>query len=79
MAETVKEKKEEKEKTVRIKLEKGRHGSEKEDVWVAVNFKSYLIKRGEWVDVPASVAEVLQHKEEQLASLEMFEDSYKNK
>ena len=74
MEETVKE---QKEKLVKIKLERTRN--EKDDVWVSVNFKSYLIKRGEWVEVPESVAEVLQHKEEQLASLEKFEDAYKGK
>ena len=52
-------------KKVKIKLPLTKH--EKEDVWVAVNGKSYLIKRGETVEVPASVAEVLQHKEEMLA------------
>ena len=65
------------EKKVKIKLEKTR--KEKEDVWVAVNGNSYLIKRGEYVEVPASVAEVLQHREEALAQAEAFEDNYKNK
>lgn len=71
MAETVTEKK------VKIKLEKSR--KEKEDVWVAVNGKSYLIKRGEYVEVPTSVAEVLQHREEMLALAEEYEDSVKSK
>ena len=71
MAETVKE------QTVKIKLEKSR--KEKDDVWVAVNGNSYLIKRGEYVTVPASVAEVLQHREEMLAIAEEYEDSVKNK
>ena len=48
-------------------------GKYKDDVYVAVNGKSYLIKRGEWVDVPAGVAEVLQHKEEMLAQAMEFE------
>lgn len=64
-------KKNETKKTVRIKLPLTR--SEKDDVYVAVNGKSYLIKRGEWVDVPAGVAEVLQHKEEMLAQAMEFE------
>lgn len=57
--------------TVRIKIPLTR--TEKDDVYVAVNGKSYLIKRGEYVDVPASVAEVLQHKEEMLAQAMEFE------
>ena len=51
-------------KTVKIRRPLSR--SEKEDAYVAVNGKSYLIKRGETVEVPESVAEVLRHKEEML-------------
>lgn len=58
-------------KKVKIKLPLTR--VEKEDVYVCVNGKSYLIKRGETVEVPASVAEVLQHKEEMLAESMEFE------
>ena len=58
-------------KTVKIKLPLTR--TEKDDVYVAVNGKSYLIKRGETVEVPACVAEVLQHKEEMLAQALEFE------
>ncbi len=63
---------ENKPKTVKIKLPLTR--GEKEDVYVAVNGKSYLIKRGETVEVPASVAEVLQHKEEMLSEAMAFEE-----
>lgn len=48
--------------TVRLPLSR----QEKQDVYVAVNGKSYLIKRGVDVEVPACVAEVLKHKEEML-------------
>lgn len=58
-------------KTVKIKLPLTR--TEKDDVYVAVNGKSYLIKRGEYVEVPASVAEVLRHKEEMLAQAMAYE------
>lgn len=58
-------------KKVKIKLPLTR--VEKDDVYVCVNGKSYLIKRGETVEVPASVAEVLQHKEEMLAESMEFE------
>ena len=58
-------------KTVKIKLPLTR--TEKDDVYVAVNGKSYLIKRGETVEVPACVAEVLQHKEDMLAQAMEFE------
>ena len=52
-------------KTVKIKLPLTK--SEKADKYVAVNGKSFLIKRGETVEVPDYVAEVLQHEEEMLA------------
>lgn len=58
-------------KTVKLKLPLTR--TEKDDVYVAVNGKSYLIKRGATVEVPACVAEVLQHKEEMLAQAMEFE------
>lgn len=52
------------EKKVKIRLPLTR--TEKDDAYVAVNGTAYLIKRGVDVEVPASVAEVLQHKEEML-------------
>lgn len=50
------------EKTVKLKLPKTRELQE--DVFVSVNNRNWLIKRGVYVDVPACVAEVLQHAEE---------------
>lgn len=52
-------------KMVTIKLPLTR--TEKDDVYVAVNGKSYLIKRGVAVKVPASVAEVLDRREQMLS------------
>lgn len=52
-------------KMVKIKLPLTR--SEKADKYCAVNGKSYLIKRGEEVEVPDYVAEVLRHEEEMLS------------
>lgn len=60
-----------KEKTVKIRLPLSR--TEKDDVPVGVNGKTYLIKRGVDVEVPVSVAEVLQHREEMLAKAMEFE------
>ena len=59
------------EKKVKIKLPLTR--TEKDDVYVCVNGNSYQIKRGETVEVPESVAEVLQHREEMLAVAMEFE------
>ena len=66
------------EKKVKIKLPIIRGENENEDVYVAVNGKSYLIKRGVYVDVPESVAEVLQHSEEMQAVAIKYEASVKN-
>ena len=59
------------EEMVKIKLPLTR--TEKDDVYVALNGKTFLIKRGEEVEVPAGVAEILQHKEEMLAQAMEFE------
>ena len=56
---------------VKIKLPLTRN--DKEDVYVCVNGKSYQIKRGETVEVPDFVAEVLQHREDMLAEAMEFE------
>jgi hypothetical protein len=58
-------------KKVKIKLPLTR--TEKDDVYVCVNGDSFQIKRGETVEVPDYVAEVLQHKEEMLAEAMEFE------
>ena len=59
-------------KTVKIKLPLTRY--EKDDVYVAINGKSYLIKRGETVEVPEAVVEVLENKERMLAVAYAFEE-----
>ena len=64
-------------KKVKIKLEKTRN--EKADVYVAVNGKSYLIKRGEYVEVPIAVAEVLENKEKMLTEAMEFEAANQDK
>ena len=58
-------------KNVKIKLPLTR--TEKDDVYVCVNGTSYQIKRGETVEVPDFVAEVLQHRDEMLAEAMEFE------
>ncbi len=63
-------------KKVKIKLPLTR--TEKNDVWVGVNGEKFLIKRGEEVEVPAYVVEVLEHREEMLAIAMEYEESAKN-
>lgn len=63
-------------KMVKIKLQKTRN--EKDDVYVGVNGKTYLIKRGEEVEVPISVLEVLDNKEKMLSEAFEFEEAAKS-
>ena len=56
--------------TIRLPLSR----EERDDVYVGLNGKGYLIKRGVNVDVPAGVAEILQRREEMLETALAFED-----
>ena len=53
--------------------------AEKDDVYVAVNGDSFLIKRGENVTVPEYVVKVLQQKEEMLKVAMEFEEKAQSK
>ena len=55
------------EKTVTVKLPKLK--ADQEDVFVSVNNYTCIIKRGVEVSVPASVAEVLEHREQMLEEI----------
>ena len=57
--------------TVTIQLPLTRH--EKDDVYVGLNGVGYLIRRGEPVEVPTGVAEILRHREEMLRAAMEFE------
>ena len=74
MAET-KKTEETKEKLVKIRIPRTRANQEDVPVWV--NNRSWLIKRGVEVEVPECVAEVLQHQEEMLETIMLFEDTHK--
>ena len=62
-----------KEKMVRIKIPRTK--ADQEDVFVSVNLRTFLIKRGVDVEVPECVFEVLRHQEEMLEEIMLFEDS----
>ena len=53
-----------KEKLVTIRIPKMK--ANQEDVFVSVNERTWLIKRGVEVEVPECVAEVIRHQEEML-------------
>ena len=78
MAETKKETVEtvEKEETVKIKLPRGR--KEDGDVFVSVNERTWLIKRGVEVEVPVCVAEVLEHQEQMQEEAYNFDAEARN-
>lgn len=58
-------------KKVKIKLPLTR--TERDDVWVSLNGKSYLIKRGVEVEVPYGVAKILERKDKMLSVAMEFE------
>ncbi len=67
-----------KEETVRFIIPKGTSDRDKGDLFVAVNGKSYLVKRGVAVDMPRSVAEVLENSSAQLAYAEELQKKLEN-
>ena len=68
----IENKKEDKVKMVKVKIPRVK--KDQEDVFVSVNMKTFLIKRGVEVEVPDYVAEVLQHQEEMLERIMEFEE-----
>ena len=71
----VKEPEEAKEKIVKIRIPRNR--KDEDDVFVSVNERTWLIKRGVEVEVPECVAEVLRHQEEALEQAYEFETAAK--
>lgn len=62
-----------------VKIRIPRTKKDEEDVFVSVNNYTCIIKRGVEVEVPDYVAEVLQHQEEMLEKIMLFEDAAQNK
>ena len=58
-----------------VKIRIPRTKADQEDVFVSVNLRTYLIKRGVEVEVPDFVAEVLRHQEEMLEQIMLFEEA----
>jgi hypothetical protein len=61
------------EKMVKIRIPRTK--ADQEDVFVSVNNYTCVIKRGVEVEVPAYVAEVLQHQEEMLEKIMLFDEA----
>lgn len=64
-------------KMVKVKIPRTK--ADQEDVFVSVNMETFLIKRGVEVEVPDYVAEVLQHQEEMLENIMLFNDAKASK
>ena len=62
-----------------VKVRIPRTKKDEEDVFVSVNLRTYIIKRGVEVEVPDFVAEVLRHQEEMLEEIMLFDDAVQNK
>ena len=58
-----------KEKMVKIRIPRTK--ANQEDVFVSVNERTWIIKRGVEVEVPECVAEVIRHQEEMLEHIMM--------
>lgn len=65
-----------KRKMVKIKLP--RTSAKQEDLFVSVNMETFIVKRGAEVEVPDYVAEVIQHQEEQLEKIMLFNEARGN-
>ena len=65
------------EKMVTIRIPRTK--ADQEDVFVSVNLRTWIIKRGVDVEVPECVAEVIRHQEEVLEEIMLFEEAAKNK
>ena len=64
-----------KEKLVKIRIPRTK--ADQEDVFVSVNMRTWLIKRGVEVEVPECVAEVLRHSEEMMENIMLFDEAHK--
>ena len=62
-----------------VKVRIPRTKKDEEDVFVSVNLRTYIVKRGVEVEVPEFVAEVLRHQEEMLEEIMLFDDAVQNK
>ena len=63
------------EKLVKIRIPRTK--ANQEDVFVSVNMRTWLIKRGVDVEVPECVAEVLRHSEEMMENIMLFDEAHK--
>lgn len=75
MADTTKKATSNNAKKVEIKLPKNKGQNANQDEFFSVNFKNYIIKRGEYVEIPEEVAEVIENADKAEESAMRFVDS----
>ena len=61
----------------KVKIRIPRTKADQEDVFVSVNLETFIVKRGVEVEVPDYVAEVIQHQEEMLENIMLFNEAKK--
>ena len=66
-----------KEKMVKIRIPRTK--ADQEDVFVSVNHRTWIVKRGVEVEVPECVAEVLRNQEIALEKADAYNDEVENK
>lgn len=72
METTNKEKLQTGEKKVKVFIPKNRNIKNDDSEIIYVNDRSFQVKKGEWVEVPACVAEVLSNREKALDRADAF-------
>ncbi len=60
------------EQRVQVKLRRNEGQNANQDEFFSINFKNYIIKRGEFVEVPAELKEVIDNGEEALEAAYRF-------
>ena len=66
-------------KMVAIKLPRDPDPRHSQQEFYSLNFKNYIIKRGEYVEVPEELAKMIEEQEEALEYANKYSDSVKNK
>ena len=64
MAETIKKQTTNASKKVTVRLPRNAGQNANQDEFFSVNFKNYIIKRGETVEIPEELAEVIRNNEQ---------------
>jgi len=67
------------EELVRFKLPRNPDPRASQDEFYSLNFHNYLIKRGEWVDLPRPLYEMIKEQEEAVEYAQNYSDELANR